>query len=295
MLDHLLTEQLHAAWTTLDESSVSGVLAAMNQADSEVPPAVALELPRIEKAVTAIVGALERGGSLIYVGAGTSGRLAVLDAAECPPTFQTPPSLVRAIIAGGDAALRNSVEGAEDDSAAGVRDLDDSSLSPADAVVGVSASGRTPYVLAALAHARRVGATTAAISCTPDSELSRIVQFPIQPVVGPEIVAGSTRLRAGTATKLILNMISTAVMIKLGYTYGGLMVRVNPTNAKLEDRACRIIRQITGASLDRAAQLLDQAGRRVPVAIIMEKKHIDRSEAERQLDQAGGRLALILK
>lgn len=295
MLDRLLTEQPHAAWASLRTLSVSGVLTAMNEADSEVPAAVGHQLPQIEKAVNAIVAALDRGGNLIYVGAGTSGRLAVLDAAECPPTFQTPPELVRAVIAGGDAALRQSIEGAEDDTDAGIRDLVTSGVSPADAVVGVSSSGRTPYVLAALTYARRLGSTTAGISCTPASELSRSVEFPIEALTGPEIVAGSTRLRAGTATKLILNMISTAVMINLGYTYDGLMVNVNPTNAKLEDRARRIIQQITGVSLERAAQLLNLAGRRVPVAIVMEKKHIDRPEAERLLAQARGRLALVIE
>jgi N-acetylmuramic acid 6-phosphate etherase len=294
MLEHLITEQKYAEWHMGDLLPTSGLLAAMSAADATVPAAVAREIPRIERAVNAIMAALDHGGSLIYTGAGTSGRLGVLDAAECPPTFHTPPGLVRALIAGGDAALRRSIEGAEDDPEAGVRDLIASGLSRSDAVIGISASGRTPYVIGALAHARRLGAITAGISCNPDSELSRIVEFPIEPLAGPEILAGSTRLRAGTATKLVLNMISTAVMIKLGYTYGGLMVNVQPTNQKLEDRAHRIIRQITGVSLDRAAELLDQAGRSVPAAIVMAKKGVSRSEAERLLSQARGRLALVL-
>jgi N-acetylmuramic acid 6-phosphate etherase len=294
MLEYLLTECELAEWHTAHALRPRGILAAMSGADAEVPAAVAREIPRIEKAVDAIVAALDHGGSLIYIGAGTSGRLGVLDAAECPPTFHTPPGLVRALIAGGDAALRHSVEGAEDDPEGGVRDLIASAVSQADAVVGISASGRTPYVLGALTYARRLGAITSGISCTPDSGLSRIVEFPIEPLAGPEILAGSTRLRAGTATKLVLNMISTAVMIKLGYTYGGLMVNVQPTNQKLEDRARRIIRQITGVSLERAAELLDQAGRSVPAAIVMEKKGVSRSEAERLLAQARGRLAVAL-
>ncbi len=294
MLDYLLTEHELAEWHTIQSLPASGILAAMNAADAAVPAAVAHEIPRIEKAVTAIVSAIEHGGNLIYIGAGTSGRLGVLDAAECPPTFHTPPSLVRALIAGGDDALRHSVEGAEDDPDAGVRDLTASGVSRSDAVIGISASGRTPYVVGALAHARRLGAITSGISCTPDSELSRIVEFPIEPLAGPEILAGSTRLRAGTATKLVLNMISTTVMIKLGYTYGGLMVNVQPANQKLEDRARRIIRQIAGVSLDRAAELLDQAGRSVPAAIVMGKKGVSRSEAERLLAQARGRLAVAL-
>jgi N-acetylmuramic acid 6-phosphate etherase len=294
MLEHLLTERELAEWHTLHPFRTSGVLAAMSAADAEVPAAVAREIPRIEKAVDAIVAALDHGGNLIYLGAGTSGRLGVLDAAECPPTFHTPPTLVRALIAGGDAALRRSIEGAEDDPEGGVRDLIASGISPADAVVGISASGRTPYVLGALTYARRLGAITCGISCTPDAELSRIVEFPIEPLAGPEILAGSTRLRAGSATKLVLNMISTAVMIKLGYTYGGLMVNVQPANQKLEDRAHRIIRQITGVSLERAAELLDQAGRSVPAAIVMGKKGVSRSEAERVLAQARGRLGVAL-
>ncbi len=271
------------------------ILAAMLEGDAGIVPAVAAALDRIEAAIDAVVSALERGGCLIYVGAGTSGRLGMLDAAECPPTFHTPAHLVRAIIAGGDAALRQSVEGAEDDRDAGVRDLTVSGLKPADAVVGISASGRAPYVLAALAHARSIGATTAGISCTPDSELSRTVEFPIEALTGPEIVAGSTRLRAGTASKIILNMLSTATMIRLGYTYRGLMVNVQPTNTKLEDRSRRIVQQLTGVSLERAAELLNQAGLSVPVAVVMEKKHVDRGAAERLLANARGRLGVALE
>ncbi len=294
MLEHLLTEQELAKWHRLDLLPTNGILAAMSAADAAVPAAIAQELPRIERGVDAIVAALDQGGNLIYIGAGTSGRLGVLDAAECPPTFHTPPGLVRAIIAGGDAALRKSIEGAEDDPAAGVDDLIASGISPSDAILGISASGRTPYVLGALSHARRLGAVTLSISCTPGSELSRIVEFPMEPIPGPEILAGSTRLRAGTATKLVLNMISTAVMIKLGYTYGGLMVNVQPSNRKLEDRARRIIQQIAEVSPARAAELLDQAGRSVPTAIVMEKRGVSRPEAERLLSQARGRLAVVL-
>lgn len=266
----------------------------MLEGDAGIVPAVAAALDRIEAAIDAVVSALERGGCLIYVGAGTSGRLGILDAAECPPTFHTPAHLARAIIAGGDAALRQSVEGAEDDRDAGVRDLTASGLKPADAVVGISASGHAPYVLAALTHARALGAATIGISCTPGSELSRTVEFPIEAPVGPEIIAGSTRLRAGTATKMILNMLSTATMIQLGYTYRGLMVNVQPTNSKLEDRARRIIQQLTQVSFERAAELLDQAGRSVPVAVVMHQKQVNRAGAERLLANARGRLAIVL-
>lgn len=294
MLERLLTEGQNADWRNLQTLPIADLLTAMNSADADVPSAVARELPGIENAVSAIVAALDDGGSLIYVGAGTSGRLGVLDAAECPPTFNTPPELVRAIIAGGDAALRRSIEGAEDNEEAGVRDLTATGLSPRDAVVGISASGRTPYVVAALTHARQIGAKTIGISCTPDSELSRAVEFPIEPLVGPEIVAGSTRLRAGTATKLVLNMISTATMIKLGYTYGGLMVNVQPTNQKLRDRARRIISETTGVSLEHAGRLLEQANGSVPVAIVMARRHVARPEAESLLEASGGKIAVFL-
>lgn len=293
MLEGLLTEQPGGGGQPSGQS-LTQLLAGMAQADAAILPAIAAELPRIESAVAAVVAALHGGGRLFYIGAGSSGRLGVLDAAECPPTFHTPPDLVRAILAGGDAALRHSVEGAEDDGEAGVRDLIASGLRPGDAVAGISASGRTPYVLAALAHARRVGAITIGISCTPASELSRAVEFPIEALTGPEIISGSTRLRAGTATKIILNMLSTATMIQLGYTYRGLMVNVQPTNTKLEDRARRIIQQLTGVSYQRASELLDQAGRSVPAAIVMEKKSVDRAEAERLLAAARGRLGVVL-
>lgn len=291
MLERLLTEQSKGG---PPPSTLPGFLAAMNAGDGEIAAAIGRALPSIESAVRAIAAALDRGGSLIYIGAGTSGRLGVLDAAECPPTFHTAPRLVRAIIAGGDPALRQSVEGAEDDEAAGIRDLISSGLTAEDAVVGISASGRTPYVLAALRHARGLGSITVGISCTADSELSRSVQFPIEALAGPEIIAGSTRLRAGTATKLILNMLSTAVMVELGYTYRGLMVNVQPTNQKLEDRARRIIQELAGVSEDEAAELLERAGRRAPVAIVMSRKNVDRQEAERLLAAARGRLALVL-
>ena len=295
MLEGLLTEQRSAKWHNINDFPIYAILKEIAQADARVPTAITPELPRIEKAVAVIAATLDRGGNLVYVGAGTSGRLGVLDAAECPPTFNTPPELVRAIIAGGDPALRRSVEGAEDDTEAAIRDLTASGVTAADAVVGISSSGRTPYVLAALAYARRLGAVTAGISCTPESELSGIVEFPIEVLTGPEVIAGSTRLRAGTATKLVLNMISTASMIKLGYTYAGLMVNVQPTNRKLEDRALRIIQEITGASPEDAVELLSQAGRSVPVAIVMGKKRVDRSAAEQLLAQARGRLGLVLE
>lgn len=295
MLDNLLTEQRNAASSALDELSTIGILTVMNRADAEIPAAVEREIVRIARAVDAIALALERGGSLVYIGAGTSGRLGILDASECPPTFNVSPDLVRGIIAGGAAALARATEASEDDPQTGARDLMESGFGPGDVLVGIAASGRTPYVLGAVAKAREIGAVTCGISCTPDSELSRTVDFPIEPTPGPEILTGSTRLRAGTATKLVLNMISTAVMVRLGHVYGNLMVNVQPTNKKLEDRARRIIQQATGVTHERAAQLLDQAGRSVRTAIVMEKKSVTREDADRLLAGANGRIADALK
>jgi len=295
MLDKLLTEQANPVSRHIDQLAVPEILAIMNAADAEVPAAVGREIPRIAKVVEAAVTAIGRGGHLVYIGAGTSGRLGVLDASECAPTFNVTPDLVRGIIAGGERALARAAEASEDDPVAGARDLLASGFGAGDVLIGIAASGRTPYVLGAVAKARELGAITCGISCTPDSELSHAVDYPIEPVPGPEILAGSTRLRAGTATKLVLNMISTAVMIRLGHVYGNLMVNVQPSNQKLEARARSIIRQATGVSAERAAELLDQAGRSVRTAIVMEKKKIPREEAEELLARAGGRVGEALK
>jgi N-acetylmuramic acid 6-phosphate etherase len=290
MLDDLLTEQTYHGSEHLDSLSTTNILEILNTADAEIASSVASEIPRIARAVEAIAGTLEQGGHLVYIGAGTSGRLGVLDAAECPPTFNVPLDMVHGIIAGGEAALTRSAESIEDDPEAGVRDLLASAFGPGDILLGIAASGRTPYVLGAVAKARALGAITCGISCTPDSELSRAVDYPIEPKPGPEVVAGSTRLRAGTATKLVLNMISTAVMIRLGHVYGNQMINVQPTNQKLSERALRIIRRITGVSSERAAELLAAGGNSVRTAIIMEKLKVSHGEAERLLALAGGRI-----
>ena len=295
MLEKLVTEQSHAASRSIDELPTAEILNIMNAADAEVPGAVAREIPRIARAVDTIALSLEQGGHLVYIGAGTSGRLGVLDASECPPTFNVAEDLVRGIIAGGERALVRSTEASEDDPEAGARDLLAAGFGRRDVLVGISASGRTPYVLGAVAKARQLGAVTCGISCTPDSELSRAVDIPIEPTPGPEILTGSTRLRAGTATKLVLNMISTGVMIRLGHVYGNLMVNVRPTNRKLEDRARRIIQQATGVSYERAAELLEEGDRSVRNAIVMEKKKISRGEAERLLAAAKGRITEALR
>jgi N-acetylmuramic acid 6-phosphate etherase len=295
MLEKLVTEQSHAASRSIDELPTAEILNIMNAADAEVPAAVAREIPRIARAVDTIAASLEQGGHLVYIGAGTSGRLGVLDASECPPTFNVAEDLVRGIIAGGERALVRSTEASEDDPEAGARDLLAAGFGRSDVLVGISASGRTPYVLGAVAKARQLGAVTCGISCTPDSELSRAVDIPIEPTPGPEILTGSTRLRAGTATKLVLNMISTGVMIRLGHVYGNLMVNVRPTNRKLEDRARRIIQQATGVSYERAAELLEEGDRSVRNAIVMEKKKVSRGEAERLLAAAKDRITEALR
>jgi N-acetylmuramic acid 6-phosphate etherase len=294
MLRRLLTEQSYPPSARIGELDTPGMLEIMNGADAEIAAAVAVEIPRIAAAVDAIAARLREGGHLTYIGAGTSGRLGVLDAAECPPTFQVAPDLVRGIIAGGEKALSKAAEASEDDPESGVQDLLASGFGPGDALIGIAASGRTPYVLGAVAAARKMGALTGGISCTPDSELSRAVEFPMEPKPGPEILTGSTRLRAGTATKMVLNMISTGVMIRLGYVYGNLMVNVQPTNQKLEDRARRIIEEAAGVGEERAAELLEQSGGSVRTAIVMEKKKISRVEAESLLRNAGGRVGEAL-
>ena len=295
MLERLQTEQSNPHSAEIDRLATSDILAVMSAADTEVAAAVAREIPRIAAAVDAIAQALDRGGRLVYIGAGTSGRLGVLDASECPPTFGVPATLVRGIIAGGERALTSATEASEDDAEAGARDVLAAGLTAADVLVGISASGRTPYVLGAIREARRIGAITGAISCSPDSELSRAVDHPIEAVPGPEVIAGSTRLRAGTATKMVLNMLSTAVMIRLGYVFGNLMVNVQPANAKLEDRARRIIQQAASVSYERAAELLDQSGRSVRTAIVMERKKITRQEADQRLAAARGRIREALE
>jgi N-acetylmuramic acid 6-phosphate etherase len=289
VMDRLSTEQPDASSRDLDLLPVERVLQIINTADAQVAGCVTPEIPRIARAVQAISDRLLKRGHLFYIGAGTSGRLGALDAAEIPPTFGVPPELVRFIIAGGERALTRSVEAAEDDPGSGARDLQAAGVSAADAVIGISASGRTPYVLGAIDAARKIGALTCGISCTPDSELSRMVEYPIAPVTGPEILTGSTRMRAGTATKMVLNMISTAVMVRLGHVYGNLMVNVHPSNQKLANRARRMVELAARVNADQAAELLNAAGS-VRTAIVMAKKQVGREEAERLLAAAGGRL-----
>lgn len=289
MRHDLLTEARNPASTGIDALSTQDMLAVINAADKQVADAVERELPNIAAAVDGAVERIGRGGRLFYTGAGTSGRLGVLDASECPPTFNTPPELVQGIIAGGDGALRKSIEKAEDDPKQGEEDLRARGFGESDTLVGIAASGRTPYVLGALAYARSLGALTVGLSCTPHSEVAAASEIAITPLAGPEVVTGSTRMRAGTATKLVLNMLSTGIMIRLGYVYGNLMVNVQPTNGKLIDRARRIIAQIAGVSYEEAGRLLAEGGS-VRTAILISKKGLSREKAEALLARAGGRL-----
>jgi N-acetylmuramic acid 6-phosphate etherase len=235
--------------------------------DRKVADAVAAELPHLARAVDAIAQAFEHGGRLFYIGAGTSGRLGVLDASECPPTFGVAPDLVQGIIAGGEAALSRATEATEDDPAIGARDLAARGFRASDVLCGIAASGRTPYVLGAVDAANALGAMTIGVSCTPESELSRRVRIAITPLPGPEAIAGSTRLKAGTATKLVLNMLTTGAFIRRGYVWGNLMVNVQPKNSKLRDRATRIVNAATGVGYDEAGLLLTEAGDNVRAAI----------------------------
>ena len=294
MLEKLLTEQANPASTQIDTLSTEEVLRIINAEDHEVAVAVEREIPAIARAVDAIVAALEKGGRLFYLGAGTSGRLGVLDASEIPPTFSAPPWMVQGIMAGGESALSQATETTEDDPTIGARDLAERGFTASDVLVGIAASGRTPYVLGAVAEAKKLGAVTIGICCTPDAELSRAVEIAIAPLVGPEIVTGSTRMKSGTAQKLVLNMLSTGTFIRLGYVYGNLMVNVEPKNRKLLGRARRIIAQAAGVPEERAAELLESGGNCVRTAIVMAKAGVGRVEAERRLAAAGGRIRKAL-
>jgi N-acetylmuramic acid 6-phosphate etherase len=294
-LEQLLTEQRNPASVAIDEVPVAEMLAIINEEDAKVAGAVREEIPNIARAVEAIAGAFGRGGRLFYIGAGTSGRLGVLDASECTPTFNVPPSQVQGIIAGGETALARATEASEDDPEAGVRDLRARGFTSSDVLVGIAASGRTPYVLGAIREARRLGAVTVGISCTPRSELAGAVDIAITPLCGPEVVTGSTRMKAGTATKLVLNMLTTGSMIRTGHVYGNLMVNVQPRNEKLLDRARRIVRDASGVTDGEAARLLERSGNVVRTAIVMARTGIEKRAADELLAQSGGRISEALK
>lgn len=293
-LGTLISESRNPATMELDKLSTLEMLTCFNDEDRKVPEAIRLVLPAIVQAVDLAAESLKQGGRLIYLGAGTSGRLGVLDASECPPTFGVPHGRVIGLIAGGPGALLKAVEGAEDDIALGVRDLQDLKLTATDMVVGLAASGRTPYVMGALRYARQLGCPTAAISCNPDSPIAQEAQVAISPVVGPEALTGSTRMKSGTAQKLVLNMLSTGAMVKLGKVYQNLMVDVKATNVKLIDRACRIVVEATGASRAEAENALSQTEFEVKPAILMILKGVSAEQARQDLQQHNGYLRAAL-
>ncbi len=266
-LHDLLTEQPNPASARIDKLSTLEMVRVINEEDRRVAESITPELSSIAAAIDGIVAAFGAGGRLFYIGAGTSGRLGVLDASECPPTFNVPADLVQGIIAGGEAALSRATETTEDDPVIGVRDLLARGFGAADVLCGIAASGRTPYVLGAIAEANRLGALTIGISCSPGSELARASKIAITPLPGPEVIAGSTRLKAGTATKLVLNMLTTGAFIRTGYVWGNLMVNVQPKNTKLLDRAVRIIASATGVGYEEAGEMLKAAGNSVRRAI----------------------------
>ena len=272
-LSRLLTEQSNPASANIDRLSTIEMLRVINDEDRKVADSIVPELPAIARAVDGIVAAMGAGGRLFYIGAGTSGRLGVLDAAECPPTFNVPPELVQGIIAGGEGALARATETSEDNASLGAADLLARGFRPPDVLCGIAASGRTPYVLGAVEEANRLGCLTIGISCTPGSALARLAGIAITPLPGPEAIAGSTRMKAGTATKLVLNMLTTGTFVRKGYVYGNLMVNVEPKNEKLRDRARRIICEATGIGYDEAAAELERAGNSVRKAIEMVKNH----------------------
>jgi N-acetylmuramic acid 6-phosphate etherase len=287
-LELLTTESRNQLSITIDTASPLDILRIMNDQDQLVALAVKEVLPEIEAAVQFVFESFQKGGRLIYVGAGTSGRLGVLDAVECPPTFSTDPEMVQGIIAGGEGAFLKAVEGAEDQPELGVADLKEVGLTEKDTVIGIAASGRTPYVIGALRYARSIGAKTVALSCNKDAAISKEADQSIEVIVGPEVLTGSTRLKAGTAHKMILNMISTSSMILLGKAYENLMVDVHVSNEKLKERAIGIIRKITGTSYEIAAETLEEADLQVKTAIVMIKAETTKQEAEQLLTKANG-------
>ena len=293
-LSELTTESADPRFADIDRMTVAELAATMNRADATVPDAVAKAMPRISEAIEATAERMKAGGRLVYVGAGTPGRLGVLDASECPPTFSTPPDQVFAIIAGGESAIVSSREGAEDDVDAAADAIAAAGIGPLDTVVGIASSGRTPFVIAAVRHARERGALTVGLSCNSGTPLSAEAEHAIEVLVGPEVLSGSTRLKAGTAQKLVLNMFSTIVMVQLGKTYGNLMVDVKPSNGKLRERAVRIVQSITGARREEALAVLDRNGFNVKQAVVASRFDLTPQDAAARLARSGERLRVAL-
>lgn len=291
----LTTESINPRSRAMDQLTTLEMVRLMNDEDAQVAPAVALEAEHIAAAIDAIAERMMRGGRLIYVGAGTSGRLGVLDAAECPPTFSTSPDQVIGLIAGGTGALTRSIEGAEDDPHVGAHDIAALNVTERDNVVGIAASGRTPYVLGAMSEAKSRGAFVASIACNRPSPLEKIADVSIAPVVGPEIISGSTRLKSGSAQKMVLNMLSTGVMVRIGKTFGNLMVDLQATNSKLRARARRIVATECHLSMDDADALLTKCNGEVKTAIVSQLANLSPVQARRRLTQASGSVRAALE
>ena len=294
-LSTLITEQRNPNSMHVDSLSALEIVQLMNEEDKQVPLAIEKCLPQIAQAVECIVAAFQQGGRLVYIGAGTSGRLGVLDASECPPTFGVSPEMVKGIIAGGERALRHPIEGAEDSKAQAVIDLQTIHFSSKDVLVGIAASGRTPYVIGALEYAKSLGSVTVSIASNPNSAMVNIVDIAIDTVVGPEVLTGSSRLKSGTAQKLVLNMLTTASMILMGKCYQNLMVDVQASNEKLKARAIRIVMQATDCDKALAEETLKQADQNAKLAIMMILSGLERAQAEALLEKHHGKLQLALK
>lgn len=288
------TEGVNAASTNIDSLTPLEIVRLMNREDALVASAVATEAESIAAAIELATRALRAGGRLIYIGAGTSGRLGVLDASECPPTFNSQPHQVVGIIAGGPSALTRAIEGAEDSPTTAIDDLTKLQVTANDCVVGIATSGRTPYVIGGIGYARECGASTVGFACNTDTELSRCVDVMIAPIVGPEVISGSTRLKAGTATKMVLNMITTGAMVRLGKTYGNYMVDLRATNSKLIARSRRIVASLANISEESAEQLLGQCNGEVKTAIVMQRCAIDANTARQRLSAAEGHLRQVI-
>ena len=294
-LSTLITEKRNPNSMHVDSWSALEIVQLMNEEDKQVPLAIEKCLPQIAQAVECIVAAFQQGGRLVYIGAGTSGRLGVLDASECPPTFGVSPEMVKGIIAGGERALRHPIEGAEDSKSQAVVDLQTIQFSSKDVLVGIAASGRTPYVIGALEYAKSLGSVTASIASNPNSAMANIVDIAIDTVVGPEVLTGSSRLKSGTAQKLVLNILTTASMILMGKCYQNLMVDVQASNEKLKARAIRIVMQATDCDKALAEETLKQADQNAKLAIMMILSGLDRAQAEALLEKHQGKLQLALK
>ena len=293
-LDKLTTESRNQNTLDIDKVSTIEMLQKINEEDKKVAIAVEKEIPQIADAIDKIVERMHNGGRLIYIGAGTSGRLGILDASECPPTYGVSEELVQGVIAGGQEAIFRAQEGAEDSKELAVKDLKERNITSNDVVVGIAASGRTPYVIGGLEYANEIGALTVSITCNKDSEVSKCAKISIAPVVGPEVVTGSTRLKSGTAQKLVLNMLSTGSMIKLGKVYGNLMVDVQTTNEKLVERAKKIVSEATGLNIEESTKILNETNFDVKLAIFMVLSNLDKNEAKAKLDEAKGYIAKAL-